>query len=364
MNFSLPLEPVRLLDGVLGTTALLAFASAAAWMLRRGPAAARHLLWTLALAGAIVLPAASLVAPKGQLPLLPVGVTGSVATVAVPPDRTAAPPHTAPALPVRAVRESDESDVALISPPALSSLPSLPGGRAVVALWAIGMILLLARVMAGVLAVAWLSRRTPPVTDAPWLPLAHALAGEMGLRRGVRYLRSGRATMPVAAGLLRSSVIVPEDADSWPEERLRVVLLHELAHVRRRDCLTHVVAQIACALHWFNPLVWMAARRARTERERACDDLVLAAGTRSTDYAGQLLEIARSLRGHHFGRSLAAASLGMAHESQLEGRLVAILDPARPRAGVSARVTFAGVALSLCLIAPLAAVQPWSTRSQ
>ena len=102
--------------------------------------------------------------------------------------------------------------------------------------------------------------------------------------------------MPMAWGIFNPSVLMPADADTWPAQRLRVVLLHELAHVKRRDCLTHVVAQIACAAYWFNPLAWMAARRVRTERERACDDLVLASGTRGSDYAEELLEIARVMR--------------------------------------------------------------------
>ena len=128
---------------------------------------------------------------------------------------------------------------------------------------------------------------------------------------------------------------MPADADTWPAIALRVVLLHELAHVKRRDCLTHLVAQIACAAYWFNPLAWMAARRLRTERERACDDLVLASGTRGSDYADQLLDIARVMRAGRFPAVLAGASLAMAQRSQLEGRLMAILDPSVPRRGLT-----------------------------
>ena len=124
--------------------------------------------------------------------------------------------------------------------------------------------------------------------------------------------------MPMAWGILRPAVLMPRDADSWPHERLRIVLLHELAHVKRRDCLTHALAQISCALYWFNPLVWMAARHLRTERERACDDLVLAAGTRGPDYAEQLLDIARVTRAGRFPGILAGASLAMAQRSELE----------------------------------------------
>ena len=122
--------------------------------------------------------------------------------------------------------------------------------------------------------------------------------------------------MPMASGIFAPSVLMPEDANRWPLERLRIVLLHELAHVKRRDCLTHVVAQLACALHWFNPLAWIAARHIRTERERACDDLVLACGTRGPDYAEELLEIARVMRGGRYPPSSLARPPAMAHRSQ------------------------------------------------
>ena len=80
----------------------------------------------------------------------------------------------------------------------------------------------------------------------------------------------------------------------WPTDRRRDVLLHELAHVKRLDCLTQALAQVACALYWFNPRHGSRARRMRVERERACDDLVLGAGTRASDYAGHLLEMAQA----------------------------------------------------------------------
>src|SRR6185436_10190982 len=109
---------------------------------------------------------------------------------------------------------------------------------------------------------------------------------------------------------------------------LRVVLLHELAHVRRRDCLWQWIMQLACAIYWFHPLIWIAAKRLQNERERACDDLVIAAGAKASDYAEHLLAIASGLQSNAFA---AYAAIAMARRSALEGRLLAILEPGANR---------------------------------
>ena len=367
------------IDAILKSTALLALTAGVSLLLRRASAATRHMIWTLGLLGALLLPALSLAVPRWQLAV--VKVAGSAPAVA--------PEHSALDASPIAQREVAATDVTGQQPPSLerslptnraavsdqianghraaSALPAAAGESApiswqsvLLALWAAGAMAILARLAIGLLAVQWLSRRTERVTDAPWLPLARRLAGAVGVPSSLTFLRSPRATMPMAWGILRPSVLMPEDADVWPAERLRIVLLHELAHVKRRDCLTHALAQIACAAYWFNPLVWIAARHLRTERERACDDLVLAAGTRGSDYAAQLIEVARVMRSGRFPALLTGATLAMAHRSQLEGRLIAILDPRVPRSGISRLRTISTTALVACALIPLASLQPWA----
>jgi hypothetical protein len=158
----------------------------------------------------------------------------------------------------------------------------------------------------------------------------------------------------MAWGLTRARVLLPAEAEDWPLDRQRVVLLHELAHVKRRDSMTQMLAHLACAVYWFNPLVWLAAQRLRAERERACDDLVLAAGTRGSDYADHLLDIARSLRSDAWPTWSAVT---MAHRSQLEGRLMAILDPALPRRSPTRRAVAAFAAVAIVSIVSLAGVR-------
>jgi hypothetical protein len=137
------------------------------------------------------------------------------------------------------------------------------------------------------------------------------------------------------------------------------VLLHELAHLNRLDLLTARVSQLAAMLYWFNPFVWFAARRQRSEAERACDDQVLDSGGRASAYASDLLEIARAtaVRG-----PVGAAALAMARRSQLEGRLLAILDPRQPRGRTGRLAISLSVLIAVGCIGVLAAVRPAQSR--
>lgn len=351
------------IDLVVKTSLILGVTAVAATALRRASASARHLVWTLGLVGALVAPGLSVVTPRWQLPI--VTLTEGTETTGqhhnggtearssfVPGDQHNTTVSVAPWLRVKPVP---------FSPSSPSPLPPFSPSLATLALtfWAVGAALVLARMVVGLIAVQWMSRPAAVVHDAPWLEQARELAASLGLHR-VRFLRARTQAMPMAWGVLRASVLMPPDADAWPADRLRIVLLHELAHVKRRDCLTHLVAQIAIAAYWFNPLAWIAVRRLRAERERACDDLVLASGTRGSDYADQLLEIARGWRAGRFPAVLAGATLAMAHRSQLEGRLIAILDPSLPRRALTRARLFAAAGVFAFIVVPVAAVQPWT----
>jgi HEAT repeat protein/beta-lactamase regulating signal transducer with metallopeptidase domain len=359
----LPVSWLPVADAVVKATLLLAVAAVASAALRQASAALRHLIWTLALCGALMLPVLAIALPRWQVPFVTVA-PAELAPVTTPSAAVIDAPALRRAPRIAADHGHADASRARGSRPGSWSVTAWLAGlswqTALLAIWATGVLLIVGRVLAGVVAVQWMSYRTERVFDAPWLPMARTLAAGMGVSPRILFLRSRSATMPMAWGVVLPSVMMPADADSWPPERLRIVLLHELAHVKRRDCLTHLLAQLACAIHWFNPLAWMAARHVRTERERACDDLVLAAGTRGADYADQLLEIARVMRDTRFPGVLAGASLAMAHRTQLEGRLIAILDPKVPRTGPSRLRAAAAVLICVAAVVPLAAVQPWT----
>ena len=153
-------------------------------------------------------------------------------------------------------------------------------------------------------------------------------------------------------GVLYPKVLLPEESEQWPEDRRSVVLLHELAHAQRWDYLTHLITRLVCALYWFNPLVWLAARRMIAERERACDDIVLRHGAEPADYAEQVLEISAGLSMGWFagfnGVAMARASnpsasspsaLTSVRRRATAGRVKAMrmLNPVHPAASCGAR---------------------------
>jgi beta-lactamase regulating signal transducer with metallopeptidase domain len=305
-------------------TVLLVLAGAAAFALRRASAAARHLAWGLAVAGMLALPAVSLAAPAWELPWV------RLVSVDAPMAASTA---------VRAVQED----------------AGMPWGTMVLLAWMAGAALVLARYAVAVLSVRLIARRATPLTEGEWMRRVREAARELGMREPVRLLRAEDAAMPMTWGILRPVVLIPAEADAWTEQRKRVVLLHEMAHVARRDCLWQTLVRLACAAYWFHPGAWWAARQMHVEREQACDDRVLAAGTRPSEYAGHLLEVARSFRP---GPLTAAAAVAMARPSQLEGRVVAVLDAARSRGRVPVRVALLSSGVAAVVLFPLAAASP------
>jgi beta-lactamase regulating signal transducer with metallopeptidase domain len=320
---------------------LLAAGGVAALLARRASAATRHLIWTAALVGALALPFASKLLPRvtvATLPPQPIEVFEAPREIQELPDFTLTrmqPQISHVVAPKQHQRwlgralKIDWQQVALLS-------------------WGWVTLALLVRIMVGELQLRRIARRAQQTADAAWLMLLH----KCGAAPEVMLLISKDVEVPITWGTLHPRIVVPESAAGWSAEHKRAVLLHELAHVERRDALTQFIARIACAMHWPNPLAWFAAAAMRKERECACDDRVLAEGARPTDYATSLLEVARAAD-HGGGNS----ALAMARRGQLEGRLLAVLDPTVNRRPAGRAKTIA-VAIAAAVVAiPLATVR-------
>jgi len=191
------------------------------------------------------------------------------------------------------------------------------------------------------------------IFDAEEARRVSELSSDLALERSVRLLETGRSIIPMTWGILKPIVLFPKAWRNWTDQRRRLVLLHELAHVKRFDVAYQLVARWACVLYWFHPLAWYALRRSRIERELACDDCVLMAGARPSDYAKELLEIAR-----HYHTVPLATAVAMAQRTSLEQRIRLLLDAARSHMPLGRRAGRLLLVISILLVVATAVVQP------
>ncbi|HEX6940532.1 MAG TPA: M56 family metallopeptidase [Longimicrobiales bacterium] len=383
-------------------TVLLLLVYLAALLLRRASAGLRHLVWSAGLAGVLALPLA--VALPWRLEVLPVAALQSgevdagvasgggiafapgaredaapVAAGAVAAERSRPAPRGAAADPRAAAERSasrGELPAGEVSLAAEATLGA-PGGDAgsvrgalvgpwrdrvllgVITAWAAGAAAFLLYILFGAVGVRRIARRAVPLDSPAWTTPLYEAADRLELGDVPRLLRSDEVALPFTYGLLRPTIVLPGSAEAWSGDRRRAVLFHELGHVRRMDLLSHLVGRIACALYWFHPLVWLAARRARAECERACDDLVLTAGTRASAYADHLLQIVSGAA----RTSAPAVAIPMAQRKEFEGRMLAILEPGVRRGAPSrAQATMVATVLA-ALTLSVAAAAPARTEA-
>ncbi len=251
----------------------------------RGRAALRHLLWLGAFAVLLILPLLALLVPARVMTLDPGPAIPVVVTMAAPVTATYAESW------------SLEGIVSAMLAP-------------LCALWLAGMVFHLSRLALGAYGLHRLYARSI------------AFAGLDDVRLG-----DGG---PMTFGLRKPVILLPRAAAHWPQARLDSVLRHERAHIARHDSITQLLAELACAFYWPNPLVWVAARRLRRDAEIAADDAVLASGLQASAYATQLVQVAAEFAG-----SPRLMAMAMAAGSTLEARVTSVLSPEPSRKGVS-----------------------------
>ena len=272
----------------------------------------------LALIGALCLRTSSASARRW---VLAVGVVSAVAAPAL---------HVLPILPVRvAPVEPLVSDALRLGPDVPFTEPAVAAGasdddigRLAVTIWLVGAVASAGVLLVGLARLRWLRAASSRVKDGPWHRLCADLARSCGLGRGVDLLLGPRPGLVATWGWRRPVVMLPVSASEWPAERMHVVLLHELAHVRRGDWVLQMSAEALRCVWWFNPLAWMVRARLRRESEHAADDLVLARGVSPDICATHLVELAREVRKH---RRTWLPAPAMARPSHLERRLSAML---------------------------------------
>jgi beta-lactamase regulating signal transducer with metallopeptidase domain/Flp pilus assembly protein TadD len=381
------------LGGFLVRATLIAVLGQLAYAaLGRAAASRRHLVAVATLGALVALPVAALLLPGWQLAILParpepkpvpvLAASEATPVLAAPVyasvpvrnrrpaaprwDRAARLARTHEAAATRVVVPPSSSDIstryAKSTPPAVPRASLAPLRRAVRIPWLTvvlaalftGTGLVLLGIVAGMTRAGQLARRAEPVLDTASLGVFEWARERMGVRSKVALAQSPVVTVPIVTGILRPVLLLPATSRSWSADRLRIVFLHELAHVRRGDAAALLLGRIATALFWFHPLVWSLARAARRESERACDDLVLASGVRASEYADQLLEIG-ALGGAR--DRLAGATLAVARRSSLELRLVSILQADAPRGPVTRLAVAVATLAAALLMIPIVTVR-------
>jgi beta-lactamase regulating signal transducer with metallopeptidase domain len=238
------------------------------------------------------------------------------------------------------------------------SLTSTDGVVAQILLLAylVGVCLVLLPTARALLATRRRLREACPLTDPEWSGMLDDVKRVVGITRGVRLVLVPGATVPGTLGFIRPIVMLPAACTHWDLAARRMVLLHELSHVRAADWLFALAGRLACALYWFHPAAWYVARQLRAECELACDDRVLNAGVRASDYADLLMMASATLRGG------TGAAVALASSGGLRGRLASVLDSRHDARPLNRRWVGTAAALTLGVAAPMSTVQLAPTR--
>jgi len=207
--------------------------------------------------------------------------------------------------------------------------------------WALGASAAMLRLAAGLWRLRQLRRSCTPVVAADLDPAARKTLDAIGASgsvasRSITIATSECVRVPAAIGFWKRTIVLPAWAlRELPPEDLNVILLHELAHLRRWDDWTNLVQKIVRALFFFHPAVWWIESRLSVEREMACDDAVLAETANPHGYASCLVSLLEKSLAHRLAhpladkrRSMAQAAVDRAREASL--RLARILDTKRP----------------------------------
>lgn len=319
---------------------LLVFLGAVAILdrLSRGITATfRAQLWTVALCGTLAVALSALVLPGVIAEIVPRGA----------------------AQPMLVFGAAQLGAVALAGGSAQELARDLGWLRWAVAAWAAGAGVVLARLAWGWMAMVRITRSAEPECDADWNELFAECARDLNVTGPVQLRRHAGVVTPLAWGILRPVILLPDAARNWTPEARRAVLLHELAHVRRRDCLVQLVGRIAFAAFWFHPAVWLATKRHEQLREEACDAAVLDAGVPRAAYAECLLRVSDLAR-RRGATGAVAVSVGMARRSRLRQRILAMIDDAciASRPSVLRTVTSSGFLAVLGLAAATVRLHP------
>lgn len=311
-------------------------------LVRKRSAGERSLVAHIGLLALLALPVASLLLPQWQ-PL-----PASWAAEAVPAtiasriaDRAGPAMQATPADASRTERQ-EAAGAAPAMFPAVSDIAIL--------VYAFPLALLFGVMLLAVVRLFAMRGRAEVLVEGSWLSALAEAQRRMGFKHGTALLVSNELRSPISWGVLRPTIVLSPKAVQAVGEA-EAIIAHELAHVARLDWAKLLASRVACALFWFNPLVWMLARESHQLREEAADDAVLLADIDGPDYATLLVGAAR-----HDNQAVLLAAHGVAPgKSSLKRRITRVLDGSLKRGPASASWVLMSLVIVAGFTAPLAA---------
>ncbi len=233
-------------------------------------------------------------------------------------------------------------------------------GRALVSgfyfAYLLGASLVIARLVIASFRMWQVARRARPLVNRDWRRALDDARSALGIARTVRLLSSDDVAVPMTWGVVHPIVVIPAVADDWNSEQRRIVLLHELAHIRSADWLFNLAGRAICALFWFHPGAWWIARGLRDDCELACDDRVIASGVQRSDYAELLIDAAERFLSME-------PALALSRKRGLRARLAAVLDVRHDVAPIARGWAMVAVLGTTVVAGPMSAVRLAPTRS-
>ena len=328
-----------LLESAIKISLLIALGLLAAALFHRRSAALRHWMLAASMAAALATPLLMWVAPSWSLP-----VAAQVESRNQAPRVAASRPE--PRIGITTSIEAESLGAAFPSRRQIGSSSVL------LAVWIAGVVVNLVGLLLGFWRLRRIAVRATIVREGPWFGAARQLSEHFGVRTPVTLLQSDRPAVLLTWGVFAPKVMLPIDAASWDVHRIRVVLAHEFAHIRRHDWIVQIGSELLRIINWFNPLVWLASARLRLESERACDDAVVNLGVSGREYAEHLLDLARQ-----FGRaghmSFPAVAI-VPRPSNLQRRVTAMLNARVRRHPISRTIRAATLVALLAVAIPIA----------
>ena len=196
--------------------------------------------------------------------------------------------------------------------------------------WAVFAVLAMTRLVAGLASVRRLRRQCRAIAPSNLPPTLRQALESLRLTRPITICRSPAVAVPTAIGFFNPAIVFPEWVlrELSPDE-LKIILLHECAHLERRDDWTNLAQKIVRAIFFFHPAIWWIEKRLSLEREMACDDVVLAATANSRAYARCLLALVEKSA---IRRGFSLAQAVVSHAREISLRLAQILNGNQPGA--------------------------------